>query len=107
MLRTGFLTGGPTALASGTLEFRDGCIWLMEAPGASVLVLWPHDADLDTSAGAIAVTFQNHRFAEGDRMTLGGGEEKDLEHVRSLVGSLPDECITDRYWLTTTITPSE
>jgi hypothetical protein len=101
MLRTGLMNGGPTAIANGTLHFRDGCVWLQEAPDVSVVVLWPFGANLDASTGSLAVTLENKRYVEGDVVTLGGGEVNDVAYVRSLVGTIPDACLTARYWLAT------
>jgi hypothetical protein len=103
MLRTGVTTGGPTALIRGTLDFRDGCIWLQEAPEASVIVLWPSHASLDNSLGVLSVTIDSGRFVDGDELTLGGGELEDLDFVRTLVGPIPENCITDRYWQATSL----
>lgn len=103
MLRTGPMLGGPTALIQGTLDFKDGCVWLEEAPNASVIVLWPSNAGLDTAGGVLTLTIEDTRFVEGDGLTLGGGELKDLDFVRSLVGTIPQECVTSRYWQATSL----
>lgn len=103
MLKMGFTTGGPSALIKGTLDFRDGCIWLREAPNVSVIVLWPQNATLDSAAGVLSVTVDSAQFVEGDELTLGGGELTDVEFVRSLVGPIPETCITARYWQATSL----
>ena len=103
MLRLGLATGGPTAIIQGALDIRDGCIWLREAPDTSVIVLWPSSATLDNAAGVLSVTLDGARFVDGDELTLGGGELKDLDFVRSLVGAVPEACVTARYWQATSL----
>jgi hypothetical protein len=103
MLRYGLLTGAPTALLSGIIRFEGGCIWLehVDVPGVRELVLWPSSAGLNNSDGVLRVVVGNVMLADGDPVTMGGGQYKDLPAVEQLVGPVPQACLTHFYWLAT------
>lgn len=106
MLRYGFLTGSPTALLTGTIRFDAGCIWLehVDVPEVRELILWPPRTGLDNSGGVLRVIDGGVTLADGDPVTMGGGQYKDLQTVQGFVGPVPSECVTSLYWLATDVT---
>lgn len=96
----------PAALMPpGTLALRDGCLWLdtqLEGKTVSWLILWPAGSSLRQSNGNLAIhDDRGARVASvGERLEGGGGETRDLEHVRDLTGQTPPpECqVGEAYW---------
>lgn len=103
LLRFGQLNGSPAALLHGRISFANGCASVEEAPGAAVTGLWSSGTRLDTSTGTLRIIVDGVAFREGDEVSMGGGEYKDEEFVVSLVGSIPDSCRGDRYFLLTAL----
>jgi hypothetical protein len=98
---------GPTALIIGTLNVRDGCVWINTDDGGSDLILWPQGVSLGVApTGTIEVVAMPGATAPipmGSTVELGGGEYKDEQFVTQLIGggSIPQPCRSERYWLAT------
>ena len=103
LLRFGSLNGYPAGLVHGRLSFANGCASLEAAPNVSVTALWSSTTRLDTSSGVLRVIVDGVPFAEGQELSMGGGEYSDEEFVTSLVGPIPEACRGERYWLLTTL----
>lgn len=96
----------PAGLLTGTLRLRDGCLWIeREAQGTAeaFLPLWPAGSRAGQTPDGIAVFGGPGRkqiAREGTRVRAGGGETRDLEFVRELIGETPPpECQTgEAYW---------
>jgi hypothetical protein len=74
--------GGPTALGSGVLVERDGCIYLASEPGGEVrLPVWPMFATLAKKDDRLMIRIDGQTLAIGDTVWVGGG---------SYEGALPD-----------------
>ncbi|MGI8928658.1 MAG: hypothetical protein ACR2H0_04235 [Candidatus Limnocylindrales bacterium] len=101
LLRWGHVDARPLGLTVGRLAFEGGCVGVEGIAGETVVVLWPPDTQFDASAGALRVVINGIAFAEGQELRLGGGEATDETWIRSLVGSLPQACQSDRYILAT------
>lgn len=103
LLRFGYLNGSPTARLDGRVSFANGCASLEAAPGVPVTALWSSTTRLDTSNGILRIVVDGVPFAEGQELSMGGGEYSDEEFVTSLVGPIPEPCRGERYWLLTTL----
>ena len=104
ILRHGWMAGGPTALLTGHVRFVDGCVRIQQGSDAAYVVLWPSDARLHESGGRLRVATSGVLLSDGDRISLGGGEYKDLEWVRGTVGAtIPEACVVEHYWLATEV----
>jgi len=101
LLRFGQLNGSPAALLSGRISFANGCASVEAAPGVPVTGLWSSSTRLDTSTAALRIVIDGVAFSEGDEVSMGGGEYEDEQFAVSLVGSIPDTCRGERYWLLT------
>jgi hypothetical protein len=101
LLRFGYLNGSPAALLHGRVSFANGCVSLEDAPGVPVTGLWSSGARLDNSTGILRIIVNDVPFAEGDELSMGGGEYADEEFVVSLVGPIPQRCRGEHYWLLT------
>jgi hypothetical protein len=105
MLRYTAFSGQADARANGTIDFRDGCIWLDAADGPLV-VLWPPDATFEVFQGRAIVYVGGHTgvgVGDGSEVGLGGRESRDQLEVRLLAGTVPAACSADRYWLATDV----
>jgi hypothetical protein len=100
LLRFGQLNGSPAALLHGRLSFANGCASLGAAPGP-VTGLWSSGTRLDVSNGVLRVVVDGTAFAEGDELSMGGGEYSDEAFVVSLVGPIPESCRGEHYLLLT------
>lgn len=103
LLRFGYLFGSPAGLFHGRVSFANGCASLETGPGAPVTALWSSSTRLDTSTGALRIVVDGVPFAEGEELSMGGGEYGDEEFVISLVGAIPQPCRGEHYWLMTTL----
>ena len=101
LLRFGYLNGSPAALLHGRVSFANGCASLEAAPGVPVTGLWASSTRLDMSTGVLRVVVEGVPFAEGDALSMGGGEYSDEDFVISLVGPIPESCRGEHYWLLT------
>jgi hypothetical protein len=101
LLRFGYLNGSPAALLHGRLSYANGCVSLEAAPGEPVTGLWSSGTRLDNSTGVLRLFVDDMPFAEGDELSMGGGEYADEEFVVSLVGPIPQQCRGEHYWLLT------
>ena len=101
LLRFGHLNGYPTGLFNGRISFANGCVSLEGASGGPVTGLWSSRTRLDNSTGILRVVVDGEPFAEGDELSMGGGEYADEEFVVSLVGPIPEQCRGEHYWLLT------
>ncbi|MEX0629643.1 MAG: hypothetical protein WEE67_04290 [Chloroflexota bacterium] len=100
------LTERPTALLSGTLTIRDGCVWIV-TEFDRFLALWPSNYHVVAEDGSVAVSGDGVQVSAGDDVTAGGGEypPEQTPFVESLIGvSVPTDC-RDRYWLVTQLQP--
>lgn len=104
MLRYGPMPGSPAAIATGTLRLRDGCIWLDDGEEPAAVVLWPWSAHFGAIEAPLRVVVGNVFAADGDTVQMAGGEYLDqMDFVETLVGSVPEPCRVDRYWLASTL----
>lgn len=101
LLRFGYLNGSPAALFHGRVSFANGCVSLEGAAGAPVTGLWSSGTRLDDSTGVLRIVVDGVSLAEGDELSMGGGEYADEEWVVSLVGPIPEQCRGEHYWLLT------
>ena len=99
LLRFGYLNGSPAALVRGRVSFANGCSSLEAAPGVLMTGLWSSGTRLDMSTGALRIIVDGVPFAEGDELSMGGGEYSDEDFVISLVGTIPESCRGEHYWL--------
>jgi hypothetical protein len=103
LLRFGYLNGGPTGLFHGRVSFVNGCVSLEGVPGVPVTGLWSSGTRLDNSTSTLRIVVDGVPFAEGDELSMGGGEYEDEEFVESLVGPIPEQCRGEHYWLLTSL----
>jgi hypothetical protein len=61
--------------------------------------LWPPDSRFASPTDSTKFIIQGRTLTEGDRVSMGGGEYTDRAFVESLVGTDPESCRGDRYWL--------
>ena len=106
ILRYGPMDGGPTALAHGELAFRDGCVVLLETTQELMVerstILWPAGTDLRRVGSELFVVLGGVGATEGNKITLGGGEQVDQAFVERLVGPV-GACGAERYWMATSL----
>ena len=99
----GPMNGLPTALLSGRLVLRDGCIWIASA-GGEVLPLWPAGSRIEFEGGRLVVVHGGDRARVGTEVTGGGGEYGPGNYafvVELIGGEIPERCRGDGfYWLT-------
>lgn len=103
MLRYGFLTGSPAARTGGTIEFLNGCVGINHGDGWTRVVIWPSGARLESISGDVAVVLDGSILKAGDPVELGGGGYKGVEDILGLVGTVPDACVAEEYWLATKV----
>jgi hypothetical protein len=98
------VTDGPAARAEGHLRFAEGCLWLEQADGTRLLILWPSDAVLGMINSRPAVLGPGRvLLAETDaRIALGGGEANRAA-AEELVGPIPSRCAGDGFWIASTV----
>ena len=99
LLRYGQLEAFPAALVTGQLSLANGCVSLTDDEGRPVTALWPPDSRFASSTDATKLIIQGRTLTEGDPVSMGGGEYTDRAWVESLVGTIPESCQGDRYWL--------
>jgi hypothetical protein len=94
----------PLALLQGRIVSRGGCLWIQPAEGRELcLALWPPGSRLDKTTGRVTTRDASGAelvIAVGDRLRVGGGETKDLDHVVTITGQKPPlACQTgEAYW---------
>jgi hypothetical protein len=101
LLRFGQLNGSPDALLRGRISFSNGCASLRDAQGVLVTGMWSSGTRLDNMSGTLMIVVDGVPFAEGDEISMGGGEYSDEAFVVSLVGPIPEPCRGERYWMLT------
>lgn len=90
------------ALARGTLELRDGCVWLAPEAGGGVqmLVVWPFETQMQHSS-------ETTRFRDevsgsgatiGKRIEISGGEVQSLP-ADALAEPIPAACANGPFWI--------
>jgi hypothetical protein len=93
----------PLAPMRGTLELREGCLWMTTSDGRSWLVLWPNGSRIVQTADGVAVFDGTGKAIAtvGKTMQVTGGETHDLGAVTTNVGQEPpSQCRTGLgYWL--------
>jgi hypothetical protein len=106
ILRHKILGASPAALFSGTLHFRDGCVWGDAEPsGEAQVMVWPRSSHLERRDGRLVLVVDDVVLEDGDSFSIGGGQEP-IELIRELAGPIPDECLADLYWLGNDINPA-
>lgn len=99
ILRHKFLTASPAALFTGTVHFRDGCVWGDAEPtGEAQVMVWPPSSRLPHRDGRLVLVVDDVVLEDGDSFSIGGGQEP-VAFIRELAGPIPDECLADLYWL--------
>ena len=106
LLRFGQLDASPAALYTGRVSFANGCASVEGPRGLPMTGLWPPDTRLDATSGRLLIVVQGVPFAEGDELSMGGGEYADEAWVESLVGPIPEQCRGPHYQLLTQLVPS-
>jgi len=100
------LNGSMQALAHGMFVERDGCIFLDQSGGAS-LVLWPKGSVLQRTAdGALQVSTNSGTIVwkMDEPLTLGGGfvgeARNQTKQAETIIGEpIPERCRADHgYW---------
>jgi len=91
------------ALAEGTLEVEDGCLWLTLDDGRSrYLPIWPHGTSLVQDGADIVVASADRRAVlpvGSGHVILGGGESGPRQTLEELIGQpIPDACAVAPYW---------
>jgi hypothetical protein len=104
ILRHKVMTDSPAALFSGTIHFRAGCVW-GDAVGETQVMVWPPTSRLDRRDGHLVLVVDDVVLEDGDTFSIGGGQYKDVEFIRGLAGAIPNECLSDLYWLGNDINP--
>ena len=101
----GPMSGEPTGILKGKLVLEGRCLAIDDG-GLRYVALWPAATSPRTMDGSIAVTNRDGQLLVrlGETATFGGGEYKDPAFVEELVGTLPEGCDAERYWLVTAIT---
>jgi hypothetical protein len=90
------------ALARGTLELRDGCVWLApeSGGGAPLLVVWPAETQMQHSAET--TRFRNEASGSGatigKRIEISGGQVQTLP-VDALAEPIPTACAAGPFWI--------
>ena len=104
LLRYGRLDGFPAALIDGTLSFRGSCIWVEQEDGTSSVILWPGNTTVRLEGVQPVVQVGDLVLREGDGIQLGGGSYSDKDFVAGLLGTaIPDSCVTQLYWLASSV----
>ena len=98
ILRYGPQAGRPTALATGTLRIEEGCTTIDFGEPTPSMILWPPGTSLTIVEGRVHVVSDGVTAADGDPISLGGGQYDDQAFVESLVGPV-GPCRADLYWL--------
>jgi hypothetical protein len=95
----------PMAVLTGTLTVADGCLWI-EAHGDRWLALWPTPVSV-TGAESVTVEGDGVRVAEGDQITVVGGEysPEHQEYVEGLIGQAVPEACRGLSWLVVELLP--
>lgn len=105
LLRRGVMNGYPAALFTGTVHFRDGCVWADSATDTQVMV-WPPSATLVRGIeGQLVLVVDGIELEDGDSFSIGGGQFDDIEFIRSLAGGIPEACRAGLYWLGSEMVP--
>ena len=105
ILRHKPLSASPAALFTGTVHFRDGCVWGdLDGTGEAQVMVWPPDSRLEHRDGRLVLVVDAVVLTDGDGFSIGGGQEP-IEFIRELAGPIPDECLADLYWLGSDINP--
>ena len=106
LLRFGQLNGSPDALLHGRISFANGCAGVRDVQGVLATGMWSSGTRLDNTSGTLRIVVDGVSFAEGDEISMGGGEYSDEDFVVSLVGPIPESCRVEHYWmLTDLVTP--
>lgn len=106
LLRYAPQDGLPTALMTGTLEIRNGCVWI-ENEQLTSLLLWPPDTTLESVDGELHIRLRSTFDAtDGTPVALGGGIQPDRAAVERLVGTIPPACVSDDVWIVSSASTS-
>lgn len=99
LLRYAPRDGLPSALMTGTIEIRNGCVWIENGQLRSLL-LWPPDTTLESVDGQLHIRLRGTFDAtDGTPVSLGGGIEPDHATVERMVGPVPPACVSDDVWI--------
>lgn len=104
IMRHGIMNGGPAALYSGPVVFREGCVEAVFSDGTFEPIIWPPTAQLVSQGDELLLVVDGLIIHHTDPVEIGGGEYTDLEFVAELSGPVPEACRADRYWLATGVT---
>jgi hypothetical protein len=99
IMRHGVMNGGPAALYTGPIRFKDGCV-VGDMPDAEfVPIIWPPTASLSHEGNALVLVVNGLVIHDGDEAAIGGGEYQDIDFVEQLSGAIPEACRGELYWL--------
>jgi len=100
----GFGAGSPAALLEGTLEVRDGCLYVRHEDGHLSYVVWPPGYSLRQDGDSVAVyDGWTRRYVPGGQVREGAGwyDPKGAQEFLVAGTTLPPNCPTDEYALAT------
>ena len=98
---------GEMAGLEGMLAFRDGCLLIDTADGASVLPIWPSDTMPGVINSLPVILMEDSLLlTETGEPRNFGGSEVDHAGAAELAGPIPERCAAGRYWLVTRIDPA-
>lgn len=101
LLRHGGMGAGLSQSITGTIRFRDGCIWVDDRAEEPALLIWPPGARFRAEDGQLKVALELEAFASGDAVLVAGDERTSRVEVENRVGILPASCVASRYWFVT------
>jgi len=97
---TGNMNSYPSALIEGTLQERDGCVFI-ESEENLVLVLWPEGFRVERDGAELRIVggIGHPEHSTGQPLELGGGSA-DLPFAQELIGEqIPARCRAAGYWI--------
>jgi hypothetical protein len=94
----------PSALTSGRLVNRRGCLRLAEGNGRSTMLIWPESMELVESLLATKIVKANGSSVQvGDRVRVGGGNIPS--RLAKRLAEIPPRCQIRPYWMVGSIGP--
>jgi hypothetical protein len=101
----GALGAAGAARVEGVAVMGDGCLLLQAEDGQRYLPLWPQDTRLGMINSLPAILAADSELLvevgdidPNDRVELSGNEVAE-ESATELVGTVPERCAADRYWI--------
>lgn len=89
---------------AGVLAFRDGCLWIDSADGATFLPIWPGDTMPGVINSLPVILMEDSDLVvETGEARLFGGSQVDAGRAAEIAGPIPEACAAEAYWLVTQV----